>query len=74
MVNITNSDAQLADAYHNGQYASVNFLWTPIKNVMMGGEFQWGQRNNFADDFSFDDYRLQFSFKYSFSKTFGGKP
>jgi len=74
MVNITNSDAQRADAYHNGQYASVNFLWTPIQNVMMGGEFQWGQRNNFSDNFSFDDYRLQFSFKYSFSKTFGGKP
>lgn len=26
MVNITNSDAQTADAYHNGQYASTNLL------------------------------------------------
>jgi hypothetical protein len=74
MVNITNSDAQTANAYHNGQYASANLLWTPVKNVMMGGEFQWGHRDNFADDFSFDDYRLQFSFKYSFSQHIGGRP
>jgi len=73
MVNITNSDAQTANAYHNGQYASTNLLWTPVKNVMMGGEFQWARRTNFADDFSFDDYRLQFSFKYSFSQHFGGQ-
>ena len=74
MVNITNTDAQLPNAFHNGQYASANLLWTPVKNVMMGGEFQYGGRSNFSDDFHFDDYRLQFSFKYSFSKTFGGKP
>jgi hypothetical protein len=73
MVNITNSDAQTADAYHNGQYASANLLWTPVKNVMMGGEFQYSRRENFADDFSFDDYRIQFSFKYSFSQHIGGK-
>lgn len=74
MVNITNSNGQRPDAYHNGQYASANFLWTPIQNVMMGGEFQWGQRTNFSDNFTFDDYRLQFSVKYSFSKAFGGQP
>jgi len=74
MVNITNTPGQAPNAYHNGQYASTNFLWSPIQNVMMGGEFQWGQRNNFSDDFTFNDYRLQLSVKYSFSKTFGGKP
>ena len=73
MVNISNSDAQTADAYHNGQYASANLLWTPVKNLMMGGEFQYARRTNFADDFHFDDYRLQFSFKYSFSKHLGGQ-
>ena len=73
MVNISNSAAQAADAYHTGQYASANLLWTPVKNVMMGGEFQYSRRANFADDFHFDDYRLQFSFKYSFSKHFGGQ-
>jgi hypothetical protein len=74
MVNITNSDAQLPSAFHNGQYASANFLWTPVKNVLMGVELQYGGRKNFSDDFHFDDYRLEVSFRYSFSKTLGGKP
>ena len=73
MVNITNSDAQAPSAFHNGQYATANVLWTPVTNVMMGGEFQYGRRANFSDNFSFDDYRLQFSFKYSFSQHIGGK-
>jgi len=73
MVNITNSDLQTPFAYHNGQYASVNLLWTPVTNVLMGGEFQYGRRLNNSDDFSFNDYRLQFSFKYSFSQHFGGQ-
>jgi hypothetical protein len=34
---------------------------------MMGGEFQWGRRENKSDGFTFDDFRLQFSLKYSFS-------
>lgn len=74
MVNVQNSEAQTADAFHVGQYGTLNLLWTPITNVMMGGEFQWGHRRNASDGFTFDDYRLQFSFKYSFSQTFGGKP
>jgi hypothetical protein len=73
MVNITNSDLQTPAAYHNGQYAGVNLLWTPVTNVMMGGEFQYGRRLNNSDGFSFNDYRLQFSFKYSFSQHFGGQ-
>jgi hypothetical protein len=73
MVNIDNSDAQAPSAFHNGQYATANVIWTPVTNVMMGGEFQYGRRANFSDNFSFDDYRLQFSFKYSFSQHIGGK-
>jgi outer membrane DcaP-like protein len=73
MVNITNSDAQLPSAFHNGQYASANLLWTPVRNVMIGGEFQFGRRLNFSDDFHFEDYRLEFSFKYSFKQQIGGK-
>lgn len=73
MVNVTNSDEQAPNAFHNGQYASINLLWTPVTNVMMGGEFQYGRRLNNSDGFAFDDYRLQFSFKYSFSQHFGGQ-
>jgi hypothetical protein len=38
--------------------------------VMIGGEFQWGRRENFLDGFKSDDFRIQFSFRYNFSKTF----
>jgi hypothetical protein len=72
-VDIQNSDLQTEDAFRIGQYASVNLLWTPVKNILMGGEFQWGYRQNKGFGFSFNDYRLQFSAKYSFSQTFGGK-
>ncbi len=71
-VDITNSDLQAANAYKSGQYASGNLLFTPVKNVMMGGELQWAHRQNFSDGFGVDDVRLQFSFKYSFSAKIGG--
>ncbi len=74
MTNITNSDGQAPTAFHNGQYASTNLLWTPTSNVMMGGELQYSRRENNGDDFSFNDWKLQFSFKYSFSQKFGGTP
>jgi hypothetical protein len=74
MTNITNSDLQLPEAFHNGQYAVGNVLWTPVRNVLLGGELQYARRRNFSDDFSFNDYRVQFSAKYSFSHYFGGKP
>jgi hypothetical protein len=75
LVNIDNSDAQAPTAFHQGNYAILNLLWTPVPSVMMGGEFQYANRENFDDDFTqFDsnDFRLQFSFRYSFSQKFGG--
>jgi hypothetical protein len=74
LVDIENSDAQAASAFRTGQYASVNALWTPIKNVMIGGELQWLRRENFSDGFSVDDVRFQVAFKYSFSQQLGGQP
>ena len=72
LIDIENSDLQDPSAFHIGQYALANLLYYPAKNVMMGGEFQWGHRENFADGFESDDYRIQFSFKYNFSATLGG--
>ncbi len=72
MVQITNSDAQLPSDFRNGQYASINGLYSPLPDVMMGAEFQWAYRRNFDDDFTANDYRVQVSFKYSYSKKFGG--
>ena len=72
-IDIDNSDLQAADAFRIGEYAAANLLCTPVKNVLMGGEFLWGKRHNFLDGFTSDDVRLQVTFKYSFSaKVIGG--
>jgi hypothetical protein len=62
---VDNTSLQLVDAYHKGEYASVNLLWTPASDIMVGGEMLWGKRtdNNGA---SGDDLRFQFTVKYSF--------
>jgi hypothetical protein len=70
MVNIDNSNAMSANAYHQGHYALVNVLYHPVKQVTMGGEFQFGRRVNFADGFNYNDYKMQFSFRYDWSKGF----
>jgi hypothetical protein len=69
---IKNSDAMTPDSFKNGQYALGNLLYTPVQNVMFGGELQWGRRQNFTDGFHSDGFKVQFSFKYNFSMTFGG--
>jgi len=70
LVNIENSEGQAPDAYHRGHYALTNLLYYPVESVMVGGEFQWGRRENFLDGFASNDYRIQFSLKYNFSKLF----
>lgn len=63
---IKNTDLQPATTYKRGQYASVNLLHTPHKNIMMGGEVLWGSRKS-KDGTQNDDSRIQISMKYSFS-------
>jgi hypothetical protein len=72
-VDVDNSNLQAPNAYKNGQYASLNLLATPAQNVLYGGELQWTDRENFSDGFSSSDFRIQFSFKYSFSWKLGGE-
>jgi glutaminase A len=67
-----NTDAQSPSAFRTGHYALGNLLYYPAPNVMMGGELQWGRRENFADGFESEGIRIQFSFKYNFSHKFGG--
>jgi hypothetical protein len=69
-VDITNSSGQAPNAFRDGQYASVNLLATPAKNIMLGGELQWARRDNFSDGFSADDFKIQFGFKYNFGVQF----
>lgn len=71
-VDIDNSDGQAPNAFKDGQYALGNLLFTPVPNVLLGGELQWGRRENLSDGFSSDGVKLQFSFKYNFSARLGG--
>jgi hypothetical protein len=68
-----NRELQSPDAFRRGHYALGNLLFTPVPNVMVGGELQWGRRENYLDGFTSDGVKLQFSFKYNFSATIGGK-
>jgi hypothetical protein len=69
-LNIENSSGQNADAFRRGHYASANLLYYPVDRVTIGGEFLWGRRENFQDHFGTNDFRIQFAFKYNFSKVF----
>jgi hypothetical protein len=73
MVYIDNSDGQSDSAYKEGQYALANLLYYPVPNVFLGPEIQWGKRENFRDGFTSDDLRIQFSAKYNFKLSLGGK-
>jgi hypothetical protein len=73
LVDIDNSDGQANDAFRQGHYALANALYHPVANAFLGPEVQWGKRQNFRDGFSSDDVRVQFSAKYSFKLSVGGK-
>jgi hypothetical protein len=60
-----NTDGQLDNAFHSGNYGSVNALYALSRNVLTGAEYIWGMREN-KDGSSATDYRLQFSTKVSF--------
>jgi len=66
---VDNTALQESTAYHKGDYASVNLLYTPTPNLLIGAEAIWGQRTD-NDGRSADDFRFQFSIKYSFSRQF----
>ena len=68
LVDIENGDDQLPSAFNKGHYALGNLLYYPVPNVMVGGEVQYGKRENFNDGYSTDDVKFQFSARYNFSK------
>jgi DcaP outer membrane protein len=70
LVDIQNSNAQKPADFHQGDYAIANLLYHPIPRVMMGSEFQFGRRVNFTNGYNFNDYRVQFSFKFDWDKSF----
>jgi hypothetical protein len=72
LTDIDNTDAQAPDAFKRAHYALGNLLYYPAPNVMVGGELQWGRRENFSDGFQSDGFKVQFSFRYNFSYRIGG--
>lgn len=81
MLSTDNANGQNFDAFKMGQYALGNLIYYPAKNVMMVAELQWGNRDNFNNLEANEDYpdgylktadilKIQFSFKYNFSKVF----
>ena len=65
-----NLAGQSDQAFARGTYALLNLLHYPAPSVMYGVELQYGKRENFADGWSSEVYRVQFSFRYNFSKLF----
>ena len=70
---IDNSAGQADTAYKTGQYALGNLLYSPVPNVMVGGEVQWGRREMFRDPYIGEGFKVQFSAKFNFSASIGGK-
>ena len=70
MLNIENTAQQLPSEFHRGQYALANVAYTLVPGVTAWTELQWANRENRSDGFKSDVFRVQFSFKYNFSRTF----
>jgi hypothetical protein len=69
-IDIGNSNGQAGNAFNKGGYAIGNLMFYPVKNAMMGFEFQWGDRHNYTDGWKTSISKLQFTFKYNFSQSF----
>ncbi len=65
---VKNTALQANDAFKQGQYASVNVLATPLKDLLVGPELLWGMRTD-KDGAQGQDVRLQVSVKWSFGLT-----
>ena len=64
-VDVDNRSVQPGDALDRTLYVAVNLVWSPIKQMDIGGEYLWGQRKNKNDDDG-EANRIQFSAKFNF--------
>jgi hypothetical protein len=69
---VDNSAGQAPDAFHMGQWAIANLLYSPVPDAMCGLELGWERRVNNADGFDVSSVKIQASFKYNFSIATGG--
>jgi sulfur carrier protein ThiS len=68
-----NTGLQGPESFKTGQYASANFLVTPVRNLITGPELLWGQRTDKGGAYG-TDIRLQVSVKYAFTSLDFWKP
>ena len=71
LVDVRNADGDVPSDFRVGQYATANLVCRPVQNLMIGGEFQWAQRQNFSDGWTVKDYRVDFMARYGFSYKLG---
>ena len=70
---VDNTDGQTPDAFHMGHYALGNILYPPDEERVLRRRSSSGAgARTTATASPSNDYRLQFSFKYSFSHSTGG--
>jgi len=72
LIHIDNASGQSPRAFKTGQYALANIIYSPVPNVYVGGEYEWGHRDNDSDGFKQNGNKFQVSFKYNFSYKLGG--
>ena len=63
---VDNTNLQESAAFNTGQYASANMIYYPTKNVFIGFEGLWGERQDNGGATG-DDVRVQVSFHFNFS-------
>jgi hypothetical protein len=64
-VDVDNRNVQPGDTLERTMYFAGNLVWSPVKEMDIGGEYLWGQRENKNGDVG-TARRIQFSTKYLF--------
>ncbi|CAA0083962.1 Uncharacterised protein [BD1-7 clade bacterium] len=64
-VDVNNAPLQNPMSFHSSEYGTANFIWSPVDEMMVGVEFQYGMRENLNGD-NDDATRVQFATQYNF--------
>ncbi len=64
-VDVDTRSVQPDDTLDRTLYCAVNLVWSPVKQMDIGGEYLWGQRKNKNNDEGHAN-RIQFSAKFKF--------
>lgn len=64
-VDVDNRSQQSSDALDRSMYFAGNLVWSPLKQMDIGAEYLWGQRDN-KNDATGTARRIQLSTKFAF--------